>query len=352
MKSGHRGDRRVLRPDGAVASSPRISRSPITRLPSCSIWTEAGPNARFKVLFRALERFYSSEWVKTSEVAVIVRWLVLTLLLVIIPLRASAQQVEVLWLGHATTRLTSISGKVLLIDPFLTRNPATPPEYRDLQAVGNVDLILVTHGHQDHVSDLLDLSRLTGARILANYEFARNLVALGLVDENSVISMNKGGAVEPLGRGIKIHMVHADHSSSLDYNILGIRSPDDNVSIRQGGGAGASVGYVIEMEDGFTIYHTGDTAVFGDMALIRELYSPDLALVCIGGFFTMGPEEAAYAVRELIKPRFVIPIHYGTFPVLNRTPAELKAELGDSAAEMLDVVPGQAIVFEGSSPVR
>ncbi|WP_108663721.1 metal-dependent hydrolase [Acuticoccus kandeliae] len=282
----------------------------------------------------------------------IIRWLVLTLLLVIAPLRAAAQPVEVLWLGHSTTRLTSVSGKVILIDPFLTRNPVTPPEYRDLNAVGDVDLILVTHGHQDHVSDLLELSRLTGAKILANYEFARNLVALGLVDENSVISMNKGGAVEPLGRGVKIHMVHADHSSSLDYNILGIRSPDANASVRQGGGAGVPVGFVIEMENGFTIYHTGDTAVFGDMALIRELYAPDLALVCIGGFFTMGPTEAAYAVRELIKPKAVIPIHYGTFPVLNRTPAEMKDALGDTDIEMLDVVPGQAILFEGSSPVR
>lgn len=282
----------------------------------------------------------------------IVQRLILALLLVIAPLSAAAQPVEVLWLGHATTRLTSVSGKVILIDPFLTRNPVTPPRYRNLEAVGDVDLILVTHGHQDHVSDLIELSKLTGAKVLANYELARNLVALGLIDETSVISMNKGGSVEPLGRGITIHMVNADHSSSLDYNILGIRSPDENTSIRQGGGAGAAVGYVIEMESGFTIYHTGDTAVFGDMALVRELYEPELALVSIGGFFTMGPEEAAYAIRELIKPRTVIPIHYGTFPVLNRTPAELKEELGDSDIEVLDVVPGQAIVFEGVNPVR
>jgi len=274
------------------------------------------------------------------------KWaLILNFFLFFIPGFAAAQPVEVLWLGHATTRITSIAGKVIVIDPFLTRNPKTPPEYRDLKAVGKVDLILVTHGHQDHVSDLLELARLTGAKVLANYEFGRNLVSLSLLEENNVIAMNKGGTAEPLGRGVKIHMVHADHSSSLDYNILGIRNPDNSASIRQGGGAGVSVGYVIELENGFKIYHTGDTTVFGDMALIRELHKPDLALVCIGGFFTMGPEEAAYAVRELIKPKAVIPIHYGTFPVLNRTPAEFKKALGPSVIQVLDVVPGQAIRF-------
>jgi L-ascorbate metabolism protein UlaG (beta-lactamase superfamily) len=274
------------------------------------------------------------------------KWaLFLSFFLFVVPRFAVAQPIEVLWLGHATTRITSVAGKVIVIDPFLTRNPRTPPEYRDLKVVGKVDLILVTHGHQDHISDLLELARLTGARVLANYEFGRNLVSLGLIEENNVIAMNKGGTAEPLGRGVKIHMVRADHSSSLDYNILGIRNPDNSASIRQGGGAGDPVGYVIEMENGFKIYHSGDTSVFGDMALIRELYKPDLALVCIGGFFTMGPEEAAYAVRELIKPKSVIPIHYGTFPVLNRTPAEFKKALGSSSVQVLDVAPGQVMRF-------
>jgi L-ascorbate metabolism protein UlaG (beta-lactamase superfamily) len=110
------------------------------------------------------------------------RALLLTLFLLIAPGGAAAQPVEVLWLGHATTRITSVTGKVIVIDPFLTQNPRTPPEYRDLKAVGKVDLILVTHGHQDHVSDLLDLARLTGAKVLANYEFGRNLVSLGLIE--------------------------------------------------------------------------------------------------------------------------------------------------------------------------
>jgi L-ascorbate metabolism protein UlaG (beta-lactamase superfamily) len=273
------------------------------------------------------------------------KWaLVLGFWLLFLPGHAAAQPVEVLWLGHATTRITSVAGKVIVVDPFLTKNPRTPPEYRDLKALGKVDLILVTHAHQDHMLDLLDLSRLTGAKVLAVYEFARNLVSLGLIEENNVVGMNKGGTAEPLGRGVKIHMVSADHSSSLDYNILGIRSPENAASIRQGGGAGVAVGYVIEMENGFKIYHSGDTNVFGDMALIRELHRPDLALVCIGGFFTMGPEEAGYAVRELIKPKAVIPIHFGTFPVLNRTPAEFKRAVGPTV-QVLDVAPGQAMRF-------
>jgi len=108
---------------------------------------------------------------------------------------------------------------------------------------------------------------------------------------------------------------------------------------------GAAVGYVVELENGFKIYYSGDTGVFGDMALINTFYAPDLALVTIGGYFTMDPEGAAYAVRELIKPKQVIPIHYGTFPVINRTPAEFKKALGDSPIEVLDVNPGQALKF-------
>ena len=105
------------------------------------------------------------------------------------------------------------------------------------------------------------------------------------------------------------------------------------------------MGYVVELENGFTIYHSGDTDVFGDMALINRFYTPDLALVCIGGHFTMDPESAAYAVRELIKPAQVVPIHYGTFPIINRTPAEFKEAMGDSPIEVLDANPGQALKF-------
>ena len=255
---------------------------------------------------------------------------------------ALAKQVELLYLGHSTVRITSTAGKVIVIDPFLTKNPKAPEKYRDLKALGKVDLILVTHGHGDHARDLGELARLTGATVIANWEYAFQLGNIGLIEIDKAIGMNKGGTVAPLGRGIKVHMVPAEHSSSVDLLNLGLLTPDSNHRFLAGG---VPVGYVVELENGFKIYHSGDTDVFGDMALINKFYRPDLALVCIGGHFTMGPERAAYAVRELIKPKQVIPIHYGTYPVINRTPAEFKAALGDSSIKVLDVNPGQTLKF-------
>lgn len=253
---------------------------------------------------------------------------------------AFAQQVEVLWLGHATFRITSTTGKVIVIDPFLKTNPRTPAKYKDLGALGKVDLILVTHGHGDHIADLPELARLTGATVVANFELANNLVALGFLEASKTIGMNKGGTVSPLGAGIKVHMVPAEHSSSAD--LTAIKPETTGVRFIAGG---VPVGYVIEFENGFRIYHTGDTDVFGDMALINRFFKPDLALVCIGGHFTMDPERAAYALRELIRPKQVIPMHYGTFPVINRTPAELRAALGNAPIKVLDVKPGDVLRF-------
>lgn len=260
-----------------------------------------------------------------------------------IPLQAAEGEVEVLWLGHATTRITSVTGKVILIDPFLTKNPTTPAKYKDLAALGKVDVILVTHGHSDHVGDLKELAAMTGATVVAPYELANNLRMLGIIEGANSIGMNKGGTVAPLGRDIKIHMVPAEHSSATDLQGLGIRGADSKQPRFIEGGP--AVAYVIELENGFTIYHSGDTHVFGDMVLIREFYAPDLALVCIGGHFTMSPEGAAYALRKFLKPKQVIPIHYGTYAVINRTPAELKAALGDAPIEMLDMKPGDAMRF-------
>ena len=253
---------------------------------------------------------------------------------------ALAQQIEVLWLGHATFRITSATGKVIVIDPFLKRNPRTPAKFKDLKGLGKVDLILLTHGHQDHFGDAIELAKMTGATVVANYELANNLVALGLFDGSKTIAMNKGGTVAPLGSGIKVHMVHAEHSSSVD--LVAIKPEATGARHIDGG---VAVGYVIELENGFKIYDAGDTDVFGDMALISKFYKPDLALVSIGGLFTMDPERAAYALRELIRPKQVIPMHYGTYPALNRTPAELKAALGNSPIKVLDVKPGESVKF-------
>ncbi len=260
----------------------------------------------------------------------------------LIPEAVLAEQVEVLWLGHSTIRITSVEGKVILIDPFLTKNPSTPAQYKDLAALGKVDLILVTHSHIDHVGDLAEVARRSGATVVANYELTLQWVALGLLDGDKVIGMNTGGTVAPLGRGIKIHMVPAEHSSSINVEFQGIeREPGSPRHLY----TGAAVGYVVELENGFKIYNSGDTTVFGDMALINRFYAPDLALVSIGGHFTMDPEGAAYAVRELIKPKQVIPVHYGTYPVINRTPAEFKAALGDTDLEVLVMQPGEALKF-------
>ena len=253
-----------------------------------------------------------------------------------------AAEVEVLWLGHATVRFTSVEGKVIVVDPFLTKNPKTPAKYKDLKGLGKVDLILVTHGHMDHSRDIKELASLTGAKVVAPYGYAINMVSLGLVAGDRVIAMNKGGTVAPLGQGIKVHMVPAEHGSGVDYTMPGLTFESNTRRLREGG---VPVGYVVEFENGFKIYHSGDTAVFGDMALIREFYNPDLAMVCIGGHFTMDPVGAAYALNNLIKPKQVIPIHYGTYPVINRTPAELIEALKKSAIEVLDVKPGQTVTF-------
>ena len=255
---------------------------------------------------------------------------------------ASAQQVEVLWLGHATFRITSPTGKVIVIDPFVTTNPRTPAKYKDLAALGKVDLILVTHGHRDHLYDVSELAKLTGAQVIASYELSKSLVTAGLLDAaKTPVGMNKGGSISPLGPGIKIHMVPASHSSSVDMTEMN-RPEWKGGRLLDGGSA---VGYVVELENGFRIYHTGDTDVFGDMALIGRRLKPDLALVCIGGYFTMDPEGAAFAMREYIKPKQVIAMHYGTFPVINRTPAEFKAALGSSPIKMIEAKPGEPIRF-------
>ncbi|HSF93746.1 MAG TPA: metal-dependent hydrolase [Thermohalobaculum sp.] len=254
-----------------------------------------------------------------------------------------AQAVEVQWLGHATTRIVTDSGKVIIIDPYLTINPKTPPEYRDLAALGPVDLILVTHGHGDHSADLLPLAKLTGAKVIAPYEMINNLLAMGGLDGDKVLSLGKGGYVQPFGREVKVHMVPAEHSSSVDLKALGYMDWLTNPLRHVAGGEAA--GFVIEFESGFTLYHTGDTGVFGDMALIREMFAPDLVLACIGGTFTMGPEGAAYAIDKLLKPKQVIPIHYGTYPVVNRTPEEFIEALGDSPVEVLVLQPGEVRKF-------
>ena len=231
--------------------------------------------------------------------------------------------VEITWLGHSTFRLVSPGGKVLLIDPWTEGNPACPDAYT---RIDDVDIMLITHAHDDHMSDAVPIARAAQPElVVAMHEICLYLEGQG-VDRCS--GMNKGGT-QTCG-GISITQVHADHSSGLNRDGTVVSG-------------GEPCGYVIEFENGFTLYHAGDTNVFGDMRLIGQLYRPDVACLPIGDHFTMGPREAALACRLLEIPR-VIPMHFGTFPILTGTPAALREQLGDQAGvEVLELTPGETL---------
>jgi len=251
-----------------------------------------------------------------------------------------AGKVEVQWLGHACVKFTSVEGKVIVVDPFLRNNPKTPQMYKDLKSLGKVDVILITHGHADHIADVSELAKLTGAKVVGGGFLPNQMAAEGVVEKNQIIYMDKGGYIKPLGDKIKINMVRAEHSSSINLAVLsGGKEKEHYID------AGEPVGYVIEFENGFKVYHSGDTGVFGDMSLIGKMYKPDLAMISIGGHFTMDGEQAGYAMKELMKPKKVIPIHYGTYPLLTGTPDQLKKVLDKSSIKVIDLEPGGAINF-------
>ena len=235
--------------------------------------------------------------------------------------------VKLTWLGHATFLLEA-QGKRVLIDPWLQNNPACPDDLKD---PGPLDVIAITHAHNDHMQDALELAKKTGATVVTIVEIGDWLESKGV---ENVVAMNKGGTTEIAG--IKFHMTDAVHSSAFNYEEEG----KPGWTVIHGGEA---AGFVIELEDGFKLYHAGDTAVFGDMALIRKLLAPDIALLPIGDFYTMGPRSAAEAVR-LLGVKTVIPMHYGTFPVLVGTPDELRKEADDvQGLEVVDLKPGDSI---------
>jgi L-ascorbate metabolism protein UlaG (beta-lactamase superfamily) len=245
---------------------------------------------------------------------------------------------EVLWLGQAATRITTPGGKVIVIDPWLIHNPKTPAAFKNLDALGKVDLILVTHAHTDHFEDAPALANKNNARIISPQGLQAQLISLNLVPDSLAFRMGKGGTAMPFGpNGIKVTQVHAEHDSELTWpNAAGKRETH---------AGGEPVGYIIEMENGFKIWHMGDTGLFGDMRLIAEMYHPDLVLAPIGGHFVMSPADAALAMREWIRPKFVLPIHYGTTPQLAGTPAQFKAALGNSSVQMIVADPGQKVDF-------
>ena len=251
----------------------------------------------------------------------------------------TAGKTEVLWLGQATTRITTPGGKVIVIDPWLTSNPKTPANFKTLESLGKVDLILVTHAHFDHIADAPALAKMHNAPVYNAGGLGQTLTTLDILPSALAQRFGKGGTVMPFGTaGVKITGVHAEHASEFVW-----KNPANNKDeVRYGG---EPVGYIIEMENGFKIWHMGDTALFGDMRLIGDVYRPDLVIIPIGGFFTMNPADAAMAVREMIRPKYALPIHYGTNPMLRGTPAEFKAALGNSPVQMLVVDPGQKVDF-------
>ena len=251
---------------------------------------------------------------------------------------AQTAKTEVLWMGQAATRITTPSGKVIVIDPFLVNNPKTPAQYKNLDGVGKVDVILVTHGHGDHTGDVKELAARTGAKVFGPAGLIATMIDLGWVTSEQGVRFGKGGRVNPLGPQVTITQVRAEHSSEVT-----VVDPATKKSTTYPGGEPA--GFIIEVENGFKLYHMGDTGIFGDLRLISDYYKPDLILMPIGGHFVMDPRDAAYATKELLKPRFVIPIHYGTFPVLRGTPQEYQQLLGQTTTQVFPISPGDKLTF-------
>jgi L-ascorbate metabolism protein UlaG (beta-lactamase superfamily) len=252
---------------------------------------------------------------------------------------AQSGKTEVLWLGQAAVRITTPGGKVIVVDPWLRTNPKTPASFKNLEALGKVDLVLVTHGHFDHVADAPDLARMHKIPLYGPAGLNQTLSTLGVLPVELSPRFGKGGTIMPFGpNGVKITATRAEHSSEFVWKNPATTKDEVHVG-------GEPVGFIIEMENGFKIYHMGDTGLFGDMKFIGEYYQPDLVLIPIGGHFVMSPADAAYAVKNYLKPRYALPIHYGTIPVLRGTPEEFAAALGGDAGKMLKVSPGEKVDF-------
>jgi L-ascorbate metabolism protein UlaG (beta-lactamase superfamily) len=226
---------------------------------------------------------------------------------------------SITWLGHATFLLVTPGGKRIVFDPWITGNPSSPESAKKL---GALDLILVTHGHNDHTTDAVLLGRSSGARTVAPFELSEWFGTKGL---QNVTGMNPGGTLKAFG--LSITMVPAVHSSSVE---------DEGKTVY----AGIATGYVVTFENGQTIYYAGDTSIFGDMRLIGELYAPAIAFLPIGDVYTMGPEQAAKA-SELLGVKQIVPMHYGTFPALTGTPARLRELVASRGVQVLELKPGE-----------
>ena len=234
---------------------------------------------------------------------------------------AKAGKTELTWWGHAAFFVRSPGGAVIATDPWLS-NPKAP---KDVQPPAQIDAILVSHGHFDHVGETAQLAKKTGAKVIGVYELVG---LLGVGDQG--VGMNIGGSIKV--KDVTIHLVPAVHSSGYGQ---------DPAHPQYGG---TPVGFVLQIDHGPTLYHAGDTGLFGDMALIAEVYHPQLAMLPIGGHFTMDPPLAAIATK-MLKVKTVVPMHFGTVPALAGTPAELEAAIkkAHGTAKVMELTPGKTI---------
>lgn len=271
----------------------------------------------------------------------------LFLLFAINALAQPADTTRIIWHGHAAFEITTPTGKVLMIDPWL-KNPTNPNAAKDkdpLAAITKVDYILITHGHFDHVGDAVELAKKTGARLVTNFELGSNLAKLQGYPKQQMgfdSLMNIGGEISVADGEVTIDMVPAIHSSGMGNPLAGEKESD----VTYGGNP---AGFVIKIKNGPTVYHTGDTAYFNDMSVIGE-QAPDVALINIGGHFGMEPKMAARAARA-VRAKLVIPQHYATFPVLTQNTKSFTDELDKMRIPYKVMQPGTSLSFKGKKLV-